>query len=161
MFLSFLEIGIELGFFCVHHSALPHEKRGEDRWGEVCSLSKQCYIRSEHIFFPLLPHPHKLLLVVLKYIKMEYWITYLGGHSLSVICMPAHQSPAIHWFFFLLLFFSFLPFLFRAAMAIGNVISIIAKFLQRALSPIQSLQLKLLKNFEKKKRKKKKKRKGG
>ncbi len=88
---------------------------------------------------------------------MEYWITYLGGNSLSVICMPAHQSPAIHWFFFLLLFFSFLPFLFRAAMAIGKVISIIAKFLQRAPSPIQSLQLKLLKKFEEKKRKKKKK----
>lgn len=124
--------------------------------GEVCSLSKQCYIRSEHIFFPSPLPPHKLLLVVLKHIKMEYWKTYLGGHSLSVICMPAHQSPAIHWFFFLL-FFSFLPFLFRAAMAIGKVISIIAKFLQRAPSPIQSLQLKLLKNFEEKKRKKKKK----
>lgn len=126
--------------------------------GEVCSLSKQCYIRSEHIFFFLSSSdPNKLRLVVLKHIKMEYWITYLGGNSLSVICMPAHQSPAIHLFFFLLLFFSFLPFLFRAAMAIGKVISIIAKFLQRAPSPIQSLQLKLLKKFEEKKRKKKKK----
>lgn len=72
--------------------------------------------------------------------------------------MHARSSESCHSLvFFLLFFFSFLPFLFRAAMAIGKVISIIAKFLQRAPSPIQSLQLKLLKNFEEKKRKKKKK----